>query len=145
MIKRILGISVILFANLILLAHNVIPHHHHPHQVCLVTSHCHSGESDSHSHENEIPLHEHDGTNGNEPCILKQVIAVPPNQLRLDSWGSDLQCFNDAGFAVFNAGTYDTACIFIPSGRIILYPLFHFSNFQTYCISSCGLRAPPVV
>jgi hypothetical protein len=145
MVKRLLGISLILFANLILLAHNAIPHHHHPYQVCLVTSHCHSGESASHSHESEMTSHEHDGTNENEPCTLKQVVAVPPGQFRFDFWGSDLPSFNDTGFDIFNSGTDDTVFIFNATDQIILYSFLHLSNSPSYCINSCGLRAPPIV
>jgi hypothetical protein len=144
MITRIPGIALILLANMILLAHNAIPHHHHPHQVCLVSSHCNSGEG-AHSHESEMPAHEHDGANETEPCSLKQVIALPPGQLRSDSWGSDLPSFNDTEFDIFNSGKEKTACKIIATGQVILFPFFHFSNFLLYHINCCGLRAPPTV
>jgi hypothetical protein len=143
--KRLPGISLVLFATLILLAHDAIPHHHQPHQVCLVTSHCHSGEDDSHSHESEVPSHEHDGANGDGPCTLKQVIAVPPNQLRFDYLVGDFPGFNDTGFAIFYAVTNDSFCNFIAPDHIFLLPFHHFSDLTPYCINSCGLRAPPAV
>lgn len=144
MIKRLLGITIVLFANFILLAHNVIPHHHHPHQVCLVTSHCNSGESTAHSHESEMPVHEHDSTNGDEPCVLKQIIAVPPNQFRINAGEDGSLDFCDPGFPIEFADNDEPNCNYIKSGQLIIFPSIPYLNLPSYYISNCGLRAPPM-
>lgn len=145
MIKRFLGISIILLANLILLAHNAIPHHHHQHKVCLVSSHCHSGESTSQDHESKIPTHEHDSPNGDETCTLKQFEAVPPNQLRLNAGENDAVNFIDPGIHIESSGNLQSDCSFIKTGHLFIFPLIPYNNLPAYYISSCGLRAPPIV
>lgn len=77
MVKRIAAISFILLANLVLLAHAVIPHHHHEAEVCFVNSHC---ESDHESDKDHDHHHDHEGSNDYDSCLLKEIVTLPTNQ-----------------------------------------------------------------
>ncbi|MBW6459401.1 MAG: hypothetical protein K0B08_02405 [Bacteroidales bacterium] len=142
---RLLSIWLMLFAHMILLAHNAIPHHHHPFQVCLINLHHHAGEDSSHSHGNELPSQDHDGAERDLPCILKQILAVPPNQIRLDNSGNNHQHFNDPGTPFEITWETEHGLNYRPIGLLIIFSSVPNPNPPpSYYISSYGLRAPPV-
>lgn len=145
MIKRLTGISIILLANFILLAHNAIPHHHHPHKVCLATAHCPAGESAPHTHDGEMPEHEHDGSEGEEPCTLKQVVAVPPNQWRHIAGANDALPFSDSGIPIESVIHAEPTGSGMITGQLIVFPFIPFHILPPDFTSSGGLRAPPTV
>ena len=144
MIKRFTGIVFLISAITILLAHTAIPHHHHINQVCLIAAHC-QNESDSHEHENESPLHEHDGTNDYENCILKQLVAIPSYHARpnIKLWDIDLDHTVFIGIIAYLVDNdSDTNNARTSSTSILPFS----SSIYSYIISySLGLRAPPVV
>ena len=71
MIKRNTALFFILLANIILLAHAAIPHHHHKGQVCIEKSHC---EADCESHEHDATKNDHEHNSNNQCCVLIQDI-----------------------------------------------------------------------
>jgi hypothetical protein len=71
----------ILVANLIILAHAVVPHHHHQMQVCLGALHC---LHDHHSTNQASSAHHNDHDGGKEACFLKQLVVIPSNQAKLE-------------------------------------------------------------
>ena len=84
MIKRTTAVAFLMLANFILLAHAVVPHHHHNKQVCLEKTHCiHDGFTDE--HDNNRDSHSHDGENNHNDCVLKEPVGVLSNQWRSDS------------------------------------------------------------
>ena len=144
MIKRFTGIVFLISAITILLAHTAIPHHHHINQVCLIAAHC-QNESDSHEHENKSPLHEHDGTNDYENCILKQLVAIPSYHARpnIKLWDIDLDhrvFIGVIAYLVHNDS--DTKNSRTNSSSILPFSSSTYSYLISY---SLGLRAPPVV
>jgi cell division protein FtsL len=144
MFRRILSLILTLFATIILLAHTAIPHHHHINQVCLVAEHC-QNESDSHEHENGSPLHEHDGTNDYENCILKQLVAITSYHARpnIKLWDIELDHTVFIGIIAYLVDNdSDTNNAHTNSTSILPFS----SSIYSYIISySLGLRAPPVV
>ena len=66
-------------ANFVLIAHAIIPHHHHNTQLCLAQSHC--VESHSENQKTNSEDHDHDATGH---CILSQMMLVSANQDRQD-------------------------------------------------------------
>ena len=68
MFKRAATISLLILANIVLLAVTVVPHHHHGEMICFVASHCHHGhdcEDDEvcchHNTQSSSPEHDHNG------------------------------------------------------------------------------------
>ena len=68
-----------MIANILLLSHVILPHHHHNKQVCLVKSHC---INDDISTGSDKKSHNHDGENTPDDCVLKELIAVSSNNLK---------------------------------------------------------------
>ena len=143
MIRQTWVIFILLFATIIVLAHAVIPHHHHSNLVCVVSSHC---ESDNYADEHNAPLnnHKHDGKSDTDNCVIKQIIAIPANQLRQNytSWENVLVHFS---FSDFDASNFELRFDNLNPGTLSCKRLPFFSSTYSYfIIHSLGLRAPPI-
>jgi hypothetical protein len=130
-----------LIANMVLLAHAVVPHHHHHEQVCIDNTCC--KEDADHKHNTPEQNHQHDGDKNTATCVLKQAIALPANQGRqeFDSVNSPDNHSHDFLFTLYNDGA-ETEIPAFPS--LVSTPEITFS-YSTYLISSLGLRAPPTI
>jgi len=82
MMKKVLTIVFMLLANLVLLAHAVVPHHHHIIEICIEDSNCHS-DAEDHQHESS-KSHDHNDETDTDQCILKQAWILPSNQFKPD-------------------------------------------------------------
>jgi hypothetical protein len=140
--RKSLGLVLLLAANIILLAHVFIPHHHHKQAVCIESTHC---EGDKASHNHAIPDrdHQHDGTSEFFNCILNQVITLPINP------GKEISD------CITYSGNFSFDC-FILSGEIAKIPPnacyqsfidknILLADHSHYISSHLGLRAPPAV
>ena len=144
MIQRITAISFMLLANIVLLAHTVVPHHHHTMQVCLVNAHCQDDDK-VHSHQSRPHDHQHDGEDTTK-CILKQIVIIPSNGLRKDNLVSDSSDFDldhksvQLSLLRFTYAISENICIATlkdPDDTPRLYSVM--------ISHSLGLRAPPTV
>ena len=72
MINRAIAFSFILLANIILLAHAVIPHYHHKTEICITGFHSQE-DRESHKHRSDENNNKHNGDSNSEYCVLKQV------------------------------------------------------------------------
>lgn len=144
MFKRVTPIVFIMLANILLLAHAVLPHHHHHKQVCLVQSHC-INDNISTGHSTGKESHNHDGENNQDDCVLKELIAIPSNDWKQEFkfTASDYhQQDNDAfHYNLLNIGEEAITAIFLQSVSVheIKY------SYSYYVSTSLGLRAPPIV
>ena len=143
MIKRGTALAFILVANIILLAHAVIPHHHH-HSSDFFTesSAC---QTVCKSHEHSDCEHNSSSKEHYDCCVLKQVVTIPSNQIKPEF--KFLICNNDHN-------TLDTFQSVLFTSEYSNSPIACFAvkrhNYRTSSTSryvgSCqGLRAPPVV
>jgi cell division protein FtsL len=129
----------VLLANMVLLAHAVIPHHHHQQQVCVESTHCLNDEY-AHTHESSQHNHHHDGSADN-CCILKQAVFITTVQLRLsdsnntclDNHTLNFIILSDFGFDEFYSLSVIASCI----------PEISFT-ITSYVTKTLGLRAPPI-
>lgn len=69
MYKRGIAYTFLLLANLILLAHTAIPHHHHQNLLCFEREHC-SDEGIQHEHSKQEQNHQHDSDPFSNLCLL---------------------------------------------------------------------------
>jgi hypothetical protein len=144
MIRKKTAIFFILLANIALLVHAFVPHHHHKSLVCIESNHCQS-DSYTHNHSASAHDHEHDGDAGTECCVLKQAVVIPANSVR-----QEFKCLgcddNNSQFVHFQAILFSNEILsFVP--RIIQnaqIPL-RTSSYSLFVSTSSGLRAPPVV
>jgi hypothetical protein len=144
MIRKRTAIFLILIANIVLLAHAVVPHHHHKSQVCIVSCHC---QADCQDHNNNLPGHnnQHDGNNESDCCVLKQAVAIPSNLVKQDFRGFDSDN-NHPDFDGFQCVLFDNELdIFEPIDSSVAKLQFLSSNYSHFVNTSIGLRAPPIV
>ncbi len=79
MIKKGLNILIVTLTGMLLLAHAVVPHHHHNLQVCVVD--IHSGHKDAaHDHSCNNENHQHDHDADDLSCILEKIVMFRPGQ-----------------------------------------------------------------
>lgn len=142
MIKRTTAIIFLMLANIVLVAHAVVPHHHHNKQVCIERSHCiHDGFTDEHSTNRNN--HSHDGENNHDNCVLKEPVVVLSNE-----WKDDFKFNNTTDRSGLDDFQYNiqnsTTEILIPGPYTILFEHFNKCSYSSMVSASLGLRAPPV-
>lgn len=140
MMKKLTVYTLILLANIILLAHAVLPHHHHQLQFCIEDSHCHH-------HNVPDPLdasHDHDGENSSD-CLLKQLIIFPATQFKQVCKYTD---GSDNPFIFHDWQVIEILKELQPIANSEATELL-FPNITPTCYllfsHSSGLRAPPAV
>ncbi len=144
MFKKQVAIFFILLANIILLAHAAVPHHHHKTQVCIESTHCQT-DSKPHNHNATEHNHKHDGENGSNYCILKQLVVLPSNQDKQEckcSFLTDGHSPDDGFQAVLFNREYQYYI-----STVVLNTTVSLSTppYIVFVKSSIGLRAPPTV
>ncbi len=134
--KRIVSISVVVLANIILLAHAIIPHHHHDGvATAWLQQECqyhHHQPTDSHSQEEDT----------SDDCILKVVLSRLSVSHREESEDHNLTpCLH----------CFDLYCtdFHLPepvmTGKAVK-AITHLTSTYSYSpVNTSGLRAPPYV
>ena len=152
--KRIIGLSLLILANIMILAHTVIPHHHHngvETSICFffcineTTEHHHDHNlSFAHrQHCHDAETHEHDDKS-NDDCILRN-LYLPSNQ------GKQLSSLNETDllnawdfFPLFIVATDSNIEIKNDANLPFRQKPHLASSYNHYVTHSLGLRAPPV-
>lgn len=141
MLKQFASIVFLLFANIILLAHDVIPHHHHEENICFEHHSC----AAEHAHDSESQ--EQPSSDDKETCcILAEMVVFTPASHSFEI-GCPC-CENDQ-----NPVTLDFSFIptysFAGSDLSDQYPFRQKPYRINYLLSPAnqlhGLRAPPLV
>ncbi|OQX72504.1 MAG: hypothetical protein B6D64_15035 [Bacteroidetes bacterium 4484_276] len=142
--NRLPALFFVLLANIVFLAHAVIPHHHHDSEVCFESSHCQS-HNEPHEHGPAEHSHNHDGENKATYCILNQVFVVPSNHVK-----QECKCLD----CDYSHPQFDKPQAILTDNRLYgLLPkifkkdqLLFFTSTYTYFADRCvGPRAPPPV
>lgn len=140
MISKITAYSFILIANLILLAHAVIPHHHHQSVVCVTETECHDDKHE-HDHDFSAKEHQHDENENTSACILNQALITTSKDRLLKNCNNcsynqnhDFYFFSVQEKIVLQpiSATETTACNLNPF-------------ITTYVAINLGFRGPPVI
>jgi len=139
MFRKSLTVFFILLANIILLAHAVIPHHHHTSDICIVNN------VENAPHDN-CTTHNHEHEKKSDACALNQVLVIHSQQIRYE--------INDIDFADNNQSIFDDIQAgFVNDGMGDLYsinasnskPPLLASTYSLFAGNSIGLRAPPSI
>lgn len=128
-------------ANIIILAHAIIPHHHGADTV--VNSHYHNRElGDKQCDTSGMHEHNHNEPIGDEYCVLNQVFAIPQKtNSPVCNW-FDNQHYSPGYNAVLNSSVLISG----PPLSIITDIPGHISFIRSIFVnSSLSLRAPPTV
>jgi len=142
--KRIAAVVFVSLAGIMMLAHAVIPHHHHYSEICFQKSHCENEQSNE-NENNPAHHHENTGEDSHDGCALNAPVLLPAG---LDN--NECKCisfiYRQAGAMFFAAEILNSdQKIFIPSKiQDDSSPGIIMSN-KLLVYSSSGLRAPPVV
>ncbi|NQU33935.1 MAG: hypothetical protein HQ521_11920 [Bacteroidetes bacterium] len=143
MFNKIISISFVVVANILLLANLVIPHHHHESEICVDVSHC---ESDNVKHDDSSTKHDHDhdSTSKTDHCALNQVYIVATDNVKQDYSSFIFSCSN------YELSDY-LALLFHDESQEsqldITFNEYHYSlnSYYNFISTSKGLRAPPIV
>ena len=143
MIRRLIAISFIMLASILLVAHAVVPHHHHNKQICLERSHCIHDDL-THGHGPNSGSHSHDGENNHEDCVLKDPVVVLSNESK-----PDFRFVNETvrpGLDAFHDNLLNNSTEFhIPLLSSYVYERVTDSLYPSLISASTGLRGPPAV
>ena len=147
--KRNTAIVLVLLANIVLLAHAVIPHHHHDSALCFSTTHentcCEHDHGDSHEHHHHSPISEdanHDSDTDHDfvNCLLNQVFLIPSNHLNLESKTLDFDLGVDFVSTDIRISTNNNIAYY---SWIKEFPPLLEHSYPLFIQRSIGLRGPP--
>ncbi len=144
--KRTLSIVFILTANLILLAHAIVPHHHHHNKLFFdYSENIQINESHGHEHDHDCE-HNHSTCNTQNcdyGCSLREMVAITPvasDQIIISPRVKDIFFENQTPSTLI--------CAEIIHPTVIQNKLFRLkppieSNYSIFVSRTFGLRAPP--
>ena len=151
--KRITAIFFILLANIALLAHAVIPHHHHDKVAVAIInifeghqSHNHENDEHDHSHHHhqtaEHHSHHHSHNGDAEECLISDTVYIP-SKIQEDLANADWLDGQD--FDIELIWIADNISIASCFEVLSLKPKPYTARIHLDCLTrSIGLRAPPV-
>jgi hypothetical protein len=132
MVKRTTALFFLSMAYLIIMAHAVIPHHHHQESICIQKTNC---STQQHNHEQSTSEHDHE-----DDCLLIQSIVIPAGQERYNNMPeSDIHW-------QFDYGMPSDIEHHITSINGIISPLIPDpeSSYLHFASAALVLRAPPI-
>jgi len=138
MLKRALNISALLFANILLLANTIVPHHHHENAGMCFFVHCRDSK-EPHRHQS-ADLHDynhnHEGNPFSDKCIVddsyfhansKKISDYPP--VEYCDYEQTLYCCLTTNNIVVSLN----------------FELYLPQLYSEFIVRSIGLRAPPLL
>ena len=131
-----------LCANVVLLAHAVVPHHHHDGTACFTTP---IEEEQDHccDHDTAKPHEKHDANTADDCCILNDILAIVPDNYRQENFAFDFKCNENTNLyfsVILTSDSYDEPLGYL---KAIRQQSYFPSLSKTFLAHSHGLRAPP--
>jgi hypothetical protein len=136
MTKRILSITLLLLANLILVAHEIVPHHHHDDHICIENHACEA----SSNHESNNTKH----TDNDQCCLLKDINVITVRHFDLRE---------EMSLSLLKHLDYNSSYILVETlsgiNKYLIPYVCHKDIFRQFLFSeyvnhAIGLRAPPL-
>ena len=134
------------FACLVMLAHAVVPHHHHDNMACFVLP---MDSEDAHDHDccdqEEDHQEKHDADHTNDCCLLNDILAIIPDSYKSENLTIDFSC-DYYDISHYSSIISASEC---EQGHEISYRDFRQkpfldNSYEVYATHSLGLRAPPI-
>jgi len=142
MLKKSAGLLFVLIANILLVAHGIIPHQHYGGFALIPADHCEDHYDPAGIHTEDTD-HKHQDHDHDQSCLLGQAYLVPVNESRFDCPLVDHQIQNfDFQLILTDADTSGCLPVF---SKIPVPPLLHLGRFPLAGTSCSGLRAPPAL
>ena len=142
MVKKTAGLLFVLIANILLVTHSIIPHHHYGGFAWIQADHFedHNDPAETHTEDADHKNQDHDH---DQSCLLAQAYLVPVNASRFDCPLVDHQNQNLDFQLIF---TYPDNSGYLPFFyKIPVPPLLLLGRFPFPVTCCVGLRAPPVL
>lgn len=150
MYKRFFAILFILFANIIMLVHVLVPHHHHKTEVCLSKTDCipnraHEPLDKQDCSEHAEEEHTHDDKSQTNFCLLNSPLILPSKKM---------ECLTSPFFYLHTIFIYRTIQSTLRDADLItsvsllygkLAPPNNFHLYTMYASNYIGFRAPPIL
>ena len=149
--KQLIGILFLMLANLALLAHTVIPHHHQGEDIHAICYHISAENSISDNQINHQSKHDNEGhahrNNGlGDTCVLNELYIRSASGDGSSSENNEDPDFIDLS-TLISLFCYDFNSLIMlrDDGEQPLFRKpFIFSSCNLYVTCTLGLRAPPV-
>ena len=134
--RKVFSISILLFTNIILLAHTVIPHHYHEETGLCFFLHC-IDSKEAHKHENnDLDEHQHEGNPYANNCFIDDdYYAFSDNNKKITNTLTTLKCIFEKTISYI----YLNNNIAVSIRQRPCLPLF----YPEFVSRTIGLRAPP--
>jgi len=123
--KKLISLSILLFVNVIILAHAAVPHHHHEAKHILFALYCEDC-SDEHNHEHEL---------------TDDIFNIPTNKCTKNLCRSYTNC--DCKNEFLTSSILNTQDFVDDTITCFRQKPFIFSFYTEFAAQSFGLRAPP--
>lgn len=142
MVKKSAGLLFVLIANILLVAHSILPHQHYGGFAWIPADH-YEDHNDPAGIHTEDADHKHQEHNHDQSCLLAQAYLVPVNLSRLDCPPIDhLNQYFDFQLIC----TAQDTSRYLPSFyKIPVPPLILLGRYPLPVTCCVGLRAPPAL
>lgn len=148
--KKVIALPLLLLANLVILAHAIVPHHHHDKIVVSICDFLSIEDALEHTHSDhhhgQEKGHEHTGHDLGEECLLNELyIRASSNQNLSASHSGDFDLSNShLDFPLYFC-EFNQQIDLTDYGELPFRQKPYVYSYHTYYIThSLGLRAPPV-
>jgi|GEM_PF-3315321 len=142
MFKRSAGLLFILIANILLVAHSILPHQHFGGFAWIHADHYEDQNEPAGIHTEDAD-HKHEDHDNDQACLLKQAYLVPANSSRLDCPLVD-QLNQNFDFQLIYTNQ-DTSRYLPFFYKIPVPPLLLLGRYSLLVTCCVGLRAPPAL
>lgn len=140
--RKSIAFIFLLLANLVLLAHTMIPHHHHDRViVCIGEIHC-SDNEDSHNHQaSNSHAHKHNDSSSSKECIIKDIYTRVDNSKQIS--GSGVDKYIEFPDSLLFSDTHSLFNIWVLKATTYNQKKYLISYYPVFFTQPIGLRAPP--
>lgn len=151
--KKIISTSLLLLANIIMLAHTIVPHHHHNGFVVALLErnikersqdhhHASSGHNHTPSDHHQTPsTHNHESNSETEKCALNEVYTRSDNSPKFECYEN---CDYKTSKTFVSPRGIDKFSLVNEGGLPFRQKPYIESYYSKFSSGSIGLRAPPV-
>jgi len=140
--KKVIALSFILLANIILLAHAVIPHHDHENRtICFLDTHC--TDSDVMHNHTDCDAQSHQDSTDSDRCCLIDIVFDPTDHKAKTFCHIHTQCDCLHTPYLLMSDVLELQDCGDDALLLFLYAPYIVTCHSDYISQSLGLRAPP--
>ena len=139
--KRVLSIFFLLLANIAILVHAVVPHHHHNKVFAAIVDILDEDAQHALNHSHRQDSHHHDS--GSEECAINETLVAVAFRLQKDNGVAPESFDVDSHLDLFVTDITATAVPEPVGGLSFVLKPYLAGDYIDHISRSLGLRAPP--